>query len=290
MKSLVTVLTPTYNRADTLPRLYDSLKRQSNKDFKWFIIDDGSTDNTKHLVDSWNIEGNFEIIYRYKNNGGKMSAVNEAVKLIDTELICFCDSDDYMSDNAIDLIYSYWNKYCNGNISGMIGYRLLENSQNNNSFPDGIVTTRLWELFKNGVYDTTQIYRTSILKKNLFPDFEGERFVPEAAIWIQIDLEYEVIVLPEVLEKGKYLEDGYTISRTQGVRNNPMGFAFLFFNKYRYEKKFGKYINCILELGKCVALSAIAKNQSLVKGIAFGERLLSMPIAVGAYIKYKFGK
>ena len=84
---ILTVFTPAYNRAHTLHRCYESLCRQKCKQFKWLIIDDGSSDNTKELVESWLKEDSgFEIIYHYKENGGMHTAHNAAYQLIDTEL------------------------------------------------------------------------------------------------------------------------------------------------------------------------------------------------------------
>lgn len=110
-KPTITVFTPAYNRAYTLHLCYESLKRQTSKDFKWLIIDDGSTDNTKHLVDSWINENNgFEIKYIYKENGGMHTAHNKAYENIDTELNVCIDSDDYMTDDAIEKIVKFWEK------------------------------------------------------------------------------------------------------------------------------------------------------------------------------------
>ena len=96
----LTVFTPTYNRAYILQRCYESLVRQTSKDFIWLIIDDGSTDNTKSLVDQWIKEKNeFEIKYVYKENGGMHTGHNKAYELIDTELKVCIDSDDFMPDN-----------------------------------------------------------------------------------------------------------------------------------------------------------------------------------------------
>ena len=105
--AILTVFTPTYNRAYTLHKCYESLRRQTNKGFVWLIIDDGSTDNTKELVDSWLKNDNgFEIRYAYKENGGMHTGHNKAYELIDTELNVCIDSDDYMPDDAVEGILS----------------------------------------------------------------------------------------------------------------------------------------------------------------------------------------
>lgn len=141
MEKLLTVFTPTYNRKHTLVRTYESLKRQTCKDFKWLIIDDGSTDGTKEWVLSldgridyrtekfdWmgrvekeSLHNNddhfvidtdkFKIEYVFKQNGGLYTGYNVAYAIINTELCVCIDSDDFMPDNAVEKIQSLWNEH-----------------------------------------------------------------------------------------------------------------------------------------------------------------------------------
>ena len=109
MMAFLTVFTPTYNRAHTLPRTYQSLCRQECKDFVWLVVDDGSTDGTADLVRSWQQEANgFEIRYLYKENGGMHTAHNAAYEVIDTELNVCIDSDDCLADGAVKKILDKW--------------------------------------------------------------------------------------------------------------------------------------------------------------------------------------
>ena len=98
----LTVFTPAYNRAHTLPRTYESLCNQKCKDFCWLIIDDGSTDDTEQLVKGWMEKDNgFEIQYIYKENGGMHTAHNMAYENITTELNVCVDSDDCMAEDGV---------------------------------------------------------------------------------------------------------------------------------------------------------------------------------------------
>ena len=127
MKPIITVFTPAYNRAYTIHKTYESLKRQTNKNFKWLIIDDGSTDNTKELIEKWLQEKNdFEIIYIYQENQGMHGAHNTAYENIDTELNVCIDSDDYMPDDAIEKILSFWNVNRNDKLAGIIALDAYE--------------------------------------------------------------------------------------------------------------------------------------------------------------------
>lgn len=121
----LTVFTPLYNRINTLKRTYESLKRQTSKDFVWLIIDDGSTDNPYEIIKEWiKINNGFEIRYVYKKNGGMHTAHNTAYENIDTELNVCVDSDDYMPDNAVQLIIDCWNKNKNKGYAGIIALDL----------------------------------------------------------------------------------------------------------------------------------------------------------------------
>src|SRR4051794_33246695 len=117
----LTVFTPTYNRAYTLHKCYESLKRQNCKDFVWLIVDDGSTDNTKELVSNWIADGSVPIRYHYQDNQGMHGAHNTAYELIDTELNVCIDSDDYMADKAVEKIIFFWSKFGNNKYAGIVG-------------------------------------------------------------------------------------------------------------------------------------------------------------------------
>ena len=107
MKPLITIFTPTYNRESYLKILYDSLKNQNSQNFQWVIVDDGSEDNTKTLIDSFIKESLFDIIYKKVQNGGKMRAINHGLYLACGEYFFIVDSDDYLSENATELIEKY---------------------------------------------------------------------------------------------------------------------------------------------------------------------------------------
>ena len=129
-KPLITLFTPAYNRAYTLHLCYESLLRQTSKNFKWLIIDDGSTDNTRELVNRWIKKDNgFQIVYIYKENGGMHTAHNTAYENIDTELNVCIDSDDYMTDDAIEKIVDKWNTYKNEKYAGIVALDIYNNGE-----------------------------------------------------------------------------------------------------------------------------------------------------------------
>ena len=107
----ITILTPTYNRAGYLQRLYNSLIGQTSKDFIWFVIDDGSVDGSQQMIQNFQNENRISILYQKQENGGKHRALNRGIAQIETPLTYIVDSDDYLPSDAIEIILQYHNKY-----------------------------------------------------------------------------------------------------------------------------------------------------------------------------------
>lgn len=227
-KKKITVFTPTYNRAHTLPKLYKSLVEQTSQDFIWLIVDDGSTDYTKKIVEGWISENNIEIIYHFQSNQGKSVAHNKGVSLTKTELFTCVDSDDRLSEYAIEALLKTWEKYNRStNIIGILAYKEnIEGGPVVQSIDQKIVSTTLRDGYRRyGLKgDMFLIYRTENLKKYAFPKFEGEKFVPEAYLYDQLDQDGELVLLNEILYFYEYLDDGYTKKMTELLLNNPKGY------------------------------------------------------------------
>ena len=161
--STLTVFTPTYNRAYTLHKCYESLKSQTNQDFKWLIIDDGSSDNTKELVQKWIDENNLDITYHYQENQGMHGAHNTAYELIDTELNVCIDSDDYMPEDAVEKILNYWKEHKSDDLAGLIGLDAYENGEViGTKLPDNLKSETLFDLYQKRKVkgDKKIVYRT----------------------------------------------------------------------------------------------------------------------------------
>lgn len=228
MKKL-TVFTPTYNRAYCLSKCYDSLKRQTNKDFIWLIIDDGSTDNTKDLVSNWQTENLIDIQYIWQENQGMHGAHNTAYELIETDLNVCIDSDDYLPDNAVEKILGLWEREGSGNVSGLIGLdSFTDGTVIGSKLPDNLKTSTLFNLYyKYGVTgDKKLVYRTELTKKFPYPRFENEKYVGLAYKYYKLDQEYEMLLMNDVLCYVEYLPDGSSLNMLNQYRKNPKGFAF----------------------------------------------------------------
>lgn len=226
----ITVFTPAYNRADLLKRCYESMCRQTNKNFIWMIIDDGSTDNTKEVVDLWMLNNNgFEIQYYYKENGGLHTAYNEAIEHIDTELCVCIDSDDYMPDNAVEIILDFWKKNGSNEYAGIVGLDYtIDNHVIGDLLPDK-KSINLIDLLigkyhiHNG--DRTNVVRTELYKK-VAPmiSFKGEKNFSPHYMHLQISKNYDFLVLNENLRYVEYQADGMSNSIFKQYLNSPNSF------------------------------------------------------------------
>ena len=226
--SILTIFTPTYNRAYTLDRLYQSLVRQEGSSFCWLVIDDGSTDGTEALIKSFIDEGKVDIRYFKQDNGGKQRAHNRAVELCETELFLCLDSDDYLSDGAVSDILDCWESIGDkDSIAGIIAQKgTREYEIMGTHFPEDITESTLWDL--NHKYrfrgETALVYRTDILKRYPFPVAPGEKFISESYAYDQIDQNYQMMLLRQIVMICEYLPDGYTNNTRRTTRNNPIGY------------------------------------------------------------------
>ena len=226
--AILTVFTPAYNRAHTLPRTYESLLRQKCKDFVWLIVDDGSKDNTAELVRQWlSLDNGFEIRYIYKENGGMHTAHNTAYEHINTELNVCIDSDDCLADGAVEKILNKWTQVKDQGYAGIIALDSdMEGSIIGKGFPDGMNETTLTGYYAaGGSGDKKLVYRTEIIKKYpSYPVFEGEKYVALAYKYRMIDQDYKLAVLDEVVCNVDYQPDGHSTGMWREYLRSPKGF------------------------------------------------------------------
>lgn len=228
-ETTLTIFTPAYNRAHTIGRTYESLCRQTCKDFKWLVIDDGSTDNTRQLVEEWQEKENgYEISYVYKENGGLHTGYNKAIELMDTELCVCIDSDDWMPDDAVEKILSCWNDKGSNDVAGITGLDFLQNNTPIGGYFPNVEKCHLYEVpLKYHHYgDTKEVIRVDLLKEVApQPTFNGEKNFNPAYMFNLIDLNYEWIVLNENLCIVDYQPDGMANNIFKQYVNSPNSFA-----------------------------------------------------------------
>ena len=230
---MITVFTPTFNRAYRLPDLYKSLLRQTSDDFEWIIVDDCSTDNTEELVKGWIVENKIKMRYfKQEVNGGKHRAVNRGVKEACGELFFIVDSDDYLTDDAIETISVEWSACTKkAELSGLCLRRMTVDKESESikilgkDFPeyrcygDSIEIAYEWGCDT----DKAEVFRTDVLRKFPFPDIKGEKFCQEVVVWFKIAKKKtgKLLCVNKGIYVCEYLPDGLTSSFGANMRNNP---------------------------------------------------------------------
>jgi glycosyltransferase involved in cell wall biosynthesis len=250
---VITVFTPTYNRGYCLHQVYESLVKQTSQDFIWMIIDDGSTDNTKDILQSWLDLNRITIKYIYQENQGMHGAHNTAYSNIQTELNVCIDSDDYMPDNGIELILNKWETIEHKEkIAGIVGLDVFKTGVVvGTKLPDNLLYCELHELYYKYKIkgDKKLVLRTALVKEYpQYPIFFGERFVPLGILYLMIDQNYKLACLNEPLCVVEYLPDGSSLNIFKQYKLNPKGFRYSRIIEIKYTKDLKIKILKILHL------------------------------------------
>ena len=244
---MITVFTPTYNRGYIIKNLYQSLKRQTVKDFEWIVIDDGSTDNTENLFEIYKSENNeFNIYYEKVANGGKHRAINKGVAKAQGKLFFIVDSDDYLTDDAIEKIIDLeesigdeQKKYFAG-VCENRGYS--QNEVVGCTFDsEGEIDITMLERERYGIYgDKAEVFYSEILRKYPFPEFEGENFLTECVVWDKMAYDgYKLRFANDIIYICDYLPDGLTAHYDELYEKNPAGYGLYIYQSGKFGKKYG---------------------------------------------------
>lgn len=261
---MITILTPTYNRVHTLQRLFDSLITQENMSFEWLVIDDGSTDTTKKLIDSFNEKKLIDIRYFYQENKGKPSAINLGIKKSSKDYIFIVDSDDVITNDCISVLSSEIKTHlANKNVfSGLCfrkgnldGSELGKKITNTNLKYELYHSTDIKNLFK---VDMAYCFKKKYMEKNIFPKFEDEKFVPELYIWNKItDTHLVYTYMNKVLYLCEYMPDGLSANFKSQLRKNPNGFLLYYRDQSKREKNTLNKTKMIIRVIQCYGYRAL---------------------------------
>lgn len=225
---LITVFTPTYNRAHLLPRLYESLKAQTCQDFEWLIVDDGSTDNTAGVLAPLLQDGLGEAEIRYfkQPNGGKHRAINRGVQEAQGELFFIVDSDDKLPSNALEFIAFYYSQVAGDNhFAGVSGLRYyFDGKQVGGEQPFDVTDCSMLDIrHKHKIRgDMAEVFRTKVMREFPFPEIEGERFCTEALVWGRMSQKYVIRYFHENIYECEYQPDGLTAKIVRVRMHSPI--------------------------------------------------------------------
>lgn len=283
IKPIITVYTPTYNRGYCLHQLYYSLLRQSVSpdSFMWLIVDDGSTDNTENLVKEWCKKSPFKISYFKQKNEGKMAKLNFIHNIIDTELCMCIDSDDYLTDDALSIIYNEWKKIKNRKeIAGMVGLDIYKNGDIvGTAFPPSMNKIKFSHFKKNKIKgDKKFIYRTAIIKSYPpYPSFEGERFPAPGYLYRLIDENYDLWIINKPLCIIEYLDDGLSKNKFGQFRKYPKSFMFYRKERMRLAISYSdRFWNAVHYVSSCI----FARKNPFIQNKYYLTTILALPFGL----------
>lgn len=225
----LSIITPTYNRGHFLTECYQSLCRQTDKDFEWIIVDDGSTDNTRNVVEAFDTDA-FEITFVQKENGGKHTALNAAHPYVRGKYVLILDSDDQLTEDAVRAVRDAWRRWETRSDVGIVTF--LKGSSVDN--PDCVVSDYETPVdilrYKRTVSygsDCCEVIRSDLFLEYPFPVFPGERFISECALWNRVSLTHKCVYINKVIYLFEYLEGGLTRSGRKLRISNPRGGMFI---------------------------------------------------------------
>lgn len=285
---MITVVTPTYNRAHTLEKCYLSLINQTCHEFEWLIVDDGSSDNTEQLVAKWILEEKIKISYIKKANGGKASALNLGIKFLKTQYAVCLDSDDYFTKEAVEIANYELDKIKDDNTKcGVLALRSHESGKvlGGREIPEKYTAVTAEELLIDMDLRTEFIsfYKTDILKKFSFPEFKGEKFVPPSWMMFAITQKYKYVVSHSRFCVCEYYDDGITKNKINIILRNPRGYScakLWYFNLSKRIKQTVRH-GIMYDCG-CI----IAKDKEwLANSKKKGWAIILMPIAGVVYLR-----
>lgn len=228
----ISVLTATYNRAEYLERLYDSIKENTGNDYdiEWLIMDDGSTDNTREICSLFSSKIGLEIKYYFQENNGKMSAINNLSKYVTGDLWIECDSDDYFVKDAFREIVEKYNDVADIDEIYAITYLKLDQNGNNMGKEFKKNENTMFDLYYKDGEDGEKaiVFISNVRKKYKYELENDERFVTEARMYHKMDKEYRMLCVNKPLMICEYQNDGYTKNNSKQFVNNPFGYYMYF--------------------------------------------------------------
>lgn len=262
---VLTIFTPTYNRAHTLSRLCKSLKEQTCKDFEWLVIDDGSADNTPSLCDEWmKRDTGFPIRYIRVKNGGKNRAINIGIRHAQGRYFMILDSDDMLTADSVEFICKKMPEIeADNSFIGISGkkadYRtgLPIGMEKGPYSEDGYIDCNNLERKKYGLLrDMAEVFITNKLRKYEFNVWEGEKFTPEEVVWNQMALDgFKLRWFNKITYLCEYQKGGLSDSTWRLLRDNPMGYAKMWNHRLLYCQSLKERINSVLQYNVCCILA-----------------------------------
>lgn len=287
---MITIFTPTFNRAYTLHKLYETLCEQNYKDFEWVIVDDGSKDNTEALVAEFISQHKININYYKQQNQGKHIAINKGVELAKGELFFIVDSDDILPRDSLEIVIEkYQSIKDDETIAGLAGRRGYISGGyigTNKSYDDVIMTSLDFRFKKKIAGDMAEVYKTKVIRQYPFPQFEGERFCPEALVWKRIDQQYKMLWFSDIIYKGEYIPDGLTANSFKVRKNSPKASCLYYAEEAQYDTPAYQKLKSVANYWRFSIYDDISFWEKLQK-VPLSKSIIALPVTAALIIKDK---
>lgn len=287
---MITVFTPTYNRAYMIDKLYDSLCRQTCKDFEWIVVDDGSVDNTEELIQNFIQENKIHIIYYKQKNQGKHIAINKGVEMAHGELFFIVDSDDILPRDSLEIIIQKYQSIKDdetiAGLAGRKGYISGGYIGTNKIYEDIIMTSIDFRFKKKIAGDMAEVYKTKVIRQYPFPQFEGERFCSEALVWKRIDQQYKMLWFSDIVYKAEYIPDGLTANSFKVRKNSPKASCLYYAEEAQYDTPAYQKIKSVANYWRFSIYDDISFWEKLQK-VPLSKSIIALPVTAALIIKDK---
>lgn len=214
---MITILTPTFNRAHLLPRLFESLTHQTDFNFEWLVMDDGSTDGTSDLFAGKTfLSAPFPIRYYRQENGGKHRALNAGVKQAKGDFIFIADSDDWLLPQSVAIVGLHTSAIADDNtFAGVAGLDVFDDERIvGTGLPQDIIDCNAMDIrYRYHVDgDLKEVFKTTVLQEFPFPEIQDEKFCPEQLVWFRIAQKYKLRYFNTPIYVAEYQPNGITAS------------------------------------------------------------------------------
>ena len=287
---MITLFTPTYNRAHLLSRLYNSILMQDVIDVEWLIVDDGSIDDTEALIENFQKESIINIRYYKKSNGGKHTAINFGLQNAKGELFFIIDSDDVLAENALKNIKKHYQSIKNNNnICGIVGLSQYIDKQ---EIVGDFFLRDGWEVSFADVYlkyhlkgDKSVAFKTEVLKKYPFPEKQGIRFVFEAVVWHEMSKKYNVLALNKIVQFVEYQKSGVSDSSFKKWYIQSLAFSFFHLIKNKTYPLL-KYPHHFFWNYIQLAINSLLSGESYYKQLSLIDKMLYLILYPRAYYTF----
>ena len=289
----ISLITATYNREHLLPKLYESIvdNYEDYKDIEWIIVDDGSVDETKSLVNTWIKKSKFDIKYIYQDNQGKMKAINNGMDYVTGDIVIEIDSDDYFKDNIFSSIVKDFKKIDNNVYGILYKIELIGKESEDTSNIDNKVL-RLYDVHYKYAYnfDMVLVFKADVRKKYKYKLENNEKFITEARLYYKMDFDYDGLLFKNrEIVVSEYMDDGYSNHIQEIFKKYPYGYYEYFKEALSYTYKdvlFNKRLYLIKHFILFGYLTKRKKSE-LINSVKGFNKILVMLLVIPGYIKAK---